>query len=89
MRLGRQEATNACVQLGLRFSEDLWDTENLLQSDLETSRDPVSRHAQKMKENDQRGRWGGRREGKGHDFRKAHDFVSSRLFNTKKLELPK
>lgn len=43
MRLGREEVTNACVELGLRLTEDLWDTENLLQSDSKRSRDPVSR----------------------------------------------
>lgn len=43
MRLGREEATNACVELGLRLTEDLWDTENLLQSDSKRSRDLVSR----------------------------------------------
>ena len=65
MRLGREEATNACVQLGLRLTEDLWDTENLLQSDSKRSRDPVSRCTQKMKKKDQRGTWGGRKERKG------------------------
>lgn len=43
MRLGREEATNACVELGLRLTEDLWDTENLLLSDSKRSRDLVSR----------------------------------------------
>ena len=43
MRLGREEVTNACVELGLRLTEDLRDTENLLQSDSKRSRDPVSR----------------------------------------------
>ena len=64
MRLGRQEATNVCVQLGLRLSEDLRDIENS-QSDSETSRDPVSRCAQKMKEKDQIGSWEGRKKRKG------------------------
>ena len=61
MRLGREEATNACVQLGLRLIEDLWDTENLLQSDSKRSRDPVS-HSEN--ENERPEREVGRKEAK-------------------------
>ena len=61
MRLGREEATNACVQLGFRLTEDLWDTENLLQSDSKRSRDPVSRSEN---ENERPEREVGRKEAK-------------------------
>lgn len=80
----------ACVQVGPNLTEDLWDTENLLQSDHTGGRDPVSCYTQKVKEKDKRGKE--EEEKKGRKKRKkgkARDFMSPRLFNTKKVRTSK